>query len=130
MSMQDPISDLLTRIRNGQASGKVTISLPSSKQKVAIVDLLKKEGYIADFSVSGDEKKVLEISLKYFQGKPVVEMIKRVSRPGLRIYKRSNELPKIMNGLGIAVISTSKGLMTDRAARKDGLGGEVICYVA
>ncbi|MBO6008741.1 30S ribosomal protein S8 [Ruminobacter sp.] len=130
MSMQDPISDLLTRIRNGQASGKVTISLPSSKQKVAIVDLLKKEGYIADFSVSGDEKKVLEISLKYFQGKPVVEMIKRVSRPGLRIYKSCSDLPKIQNGLGIAVISTSKGLMTDRAARKLGIGGEVICYVA
>ena len=92
--------------------------------------MLKKEGYIADFSVSGDEKKVLEISLKYFQGKPVVEMIKRVSRPGLRIYKSCSDLPKIQNGLGIAVISTSKGLMTDRAARKLGIGGEVVCYVA
>ena len=108
----------------------LSISLPSSKQKIAIVELLKKEGYVSDYTVSGDVKKVLEISLKYFQGKPVVEMIKRVSRPGLRIYKSCSELPKIQNGLGIAVISTSKGLMTDRAARKLGIGGEVICYVA
>ena len=118
--MQDPIADLLTRIRNGQASGKV----------LAIANLLLKEGYIASVSENGDVKKVLEIGLKYYEGAPVIELIQRVSRPGLRIYKRSNELPKIMNGLGIAVISTSKGLMTDRAARKDGLGGEVICYVA
>lgn len=130
MSMQDPIADLLTRIRNGQASGKVMVSMPSSKQKVAIANLLLKEGYIASVNVSGDTKKVLEIGLKYYEGKPVVEMIQRVSRPGLRIYKKCRDLPRIMNGLGIAVISTSKGLMTDRAARKDGLGGEVICYVA
>lgn len=130
MSMQDPIADLLTRIRNGQAAGKVAVSMPSSKQKLAIANLLKAEGYVSNVTVTGDVKKVLEIELKYYQGKPVVEMIKRVSRPGLRIYKRSSELPRIMNGLGIAVISTSKGLMTDRAARKDGLGGEVICYVA
>ncbi len=130
MSMQDPIADLLTRIRNGQASGKVAISLPSSKQKVAIADLLKQEGYITDYAVTGDVKKVLEITLKYYQGKPVVEMIRRVSRPGLRIYKKCADLPKIQNGLGIAVISTSRGLMTDRAARKEGIGGEVICYVA
>ncbi|MCK0527086.1 MULTISPECIES: 30S ribosomal protein S8 [unclassified Anaerobiospirillum] len=130
MSMQDPIADLLTRIRNGQASGKVMVSMPSSKQKLAIANLLLKEGYIASVNVSGDTKKVLEIGLKYYEGKPVVEMIQRVSRPGLRIYKKCRDLPRIMNGLGIAVISTSKGLMTDRAARKDGLGGEVICYVA
>ena len=130
MSMQDPIADLLTRIRNGQAAGKVSVSMPSSKQKVAIANLLLKEGYIASVRETGDVKKVLEIGLKYYEGKPVVEMIQRVSRPGLRIYKKCRDLPKIMNGLGIAVISTSKGLMTDRAARKDGLGGEVICYVA
>lgn len=130
MSMQDPIADLLTRIRNGQASGKVMVSMPSSKQKLAIANLLLKEGYIASVTVTGDTKKVLEIGLKYYEGKPVVEMIQRVSRPGLRIYKKCRDLPRIMNGLGIAVISTSKGLMTDRAARKDGLGGEVVCYVA
>ena len=130
MSMQDPIADLLTRIRNGQASGKVSVSMPSSKQKLAIANLLLKEGYIASVKVTGDTKKVLEIGLKYYEGRPVVEMIQRVSRPGLRIYKKCRDLPRIMNGLGIAVISTSKGLMTDRAARKDGLGGEVICYVA
>ena len=130
MSMQDPIADLLIRIRNGQASGKVMVSMPSSKQKLAIANLLLKEGYIASVNVTGDTKKVLEIGLKYYEGKPVVEMIQRVSRPGLRIYKKCRDLPRIMNGLGIAVISTSKGLMTDRAARKDGLGGEVICYVA
>ena len=130
MRMQDPIADLLTRIRNGQAAGKVSVSMPSSKQKVAIANLLLKEGYIASVKETGDVKKVLEIGLKYYEGKPVVEMIQRVSRPGLRIYKKCRDLPKIMNGLGIAVISTSKGLMTDRAARKDGLGGEVICYVA
>ncbi|EFY06031.1 ribosomal protein S8 [Succinatimonas hippei YIT 12066] len=128
--MQDPIADLLTRIRNGQAAGKVSVSLPSSKQKLAIANLLVKEGYIASAKESGDVKKVLEIELKYYEGKPVVEMIQRVSRPGLRVYKKCRDLPRIMNGLGIAVISTSKGLMTDRAARKDGLGGEVICYVA
>ncbi len=130
MSMQDPIADLLTRIRNGQAAGKVAVSMPSSKQKLAIANLLKEEGYVSNVTVTGDVKKVLEIELKYYQGKPVVEMIKRVSRPGLRIYKSCSELPKIMNGLGIAVISTSKGIMTDRAARKSGVGGEVVCYVA
>lgn len=130
MSMQDPIADLLTRIRNGQAAGKVAVSMPSSKQKLAIANLLKAEGYVSNVTVTGDVKKVLEIELKYYQGKPVVEMIKRVSLPGLRIYKSCTELPKIMNGLGIAVISTSKGIMTDRAARKSGIGGEVVCYVA
>ncbi|MBO8416509.1 MAG: 30S ribosomal protein S8 [Proteobacteria bacterium] len=130
MSMQDPIADLLTRIRNGQAAGKVSVSMPSSKQKLAIAKLLEQEGYVAAVKETGDVKKVLEIELKYYEGKPVVEMIQRVSRPGLRIYKKCRDLPRIMNGLGIAVISTSKGLMTDRAARRDGLGGEVICYVA
>ncbi|MFB0953407.1 MAG: 30S ribosomal protein S8 [Aeromonadaceae bacterium] len=130
MSMQDPIADMLTRIRNGQAAAKVSVAMPSSKQKVAIAKLLKEEGYIADYKVSGDVKAELEVELKYFQGKPVVELIQRVSRPGLRIYKKRGELPKIMNGLGIAVVSTSKGVMTDRAARKAGMGGEIICYVA
>lgn len=130
MSMQDPIADMLTRIRNGQSAAKVSVAMPSSKQKVAIAKLLKEEGYIADYKVSGDAKAELEVELKYFQGKPVVELIQRVSRPGLRIYKKRGELPKIMNGLGIAVVSTSKGVMTDRAARKAGMGGEIICYVA
>ncbi len=130
MSMQDPIADMLTRIRNGQAASKVSVAMPSSKQKVAIAQLLKEEGYVADYKVSGDTKAELEVELKYFQGKPVVELIQRVSRPGLRIYKKRGELPKIMNGLGIAVVSTSKGVMTDRAARKAGMGGEIICYVA
>ena len=130
MSMQDPIADMLTRIRNGQSAAKVSVAMPSSKQKVAIAKLLKEEGYIADIKVSGDVKAELEVELKYFQGKPVVELIQRVSRPGLRIYKKRGELPKIMNGLGIAVVSTSKGVMTDRAARKAGMGGEIICYVA
>ncbi len=128
--MQDPIADLLTRIRNGQAAGKLTVSVRASKQKLAIANLLQKEGYISSVEVQGDVKKVIVIGLKYYEGKPVVELIQRVSRPGLRIYKKCRDLPRIMNGLGIAVISTSKGLMTDRAARKDGLGGEVICYVA
>ena len=130
MSMQDPIADMLTRIRNGQAASKVSVAMPSSKQKVAIAQLPKEEGYVADYKVSGDTKAELEVELKYFQGKPVVELIQRVSRPGLRIYKKRGELPKIMNGLGIAVVSTSKGVMTDRAARKAGMGGEIICYVA
>ncbi len=130
MSMQDPIADMLTRVRNGQAAQKVSVSMPSSKLKVAIANLLKEEGYIADVKVSGDVKPELEIELKYFQGKPVVELIQRVSRPGLRIYKKRGDLPKIINGLGIAVVSTSKGVMTDRAARKAGMGGEIICYVA
>ncbi|QYK01573.1 30S ribosomal protein S8 [Shewanella psychrotolerans] len=130
MSMQDPIADMLTRIRNGQAANKVSVSMPSNKLKVAIAQTLKEEGYIADYAVAGEAKPVLEITLKYFQGQPVVETIQRVSRPGLRIYKGKNELPKVMGGLGVAIVSTSKGLMTDRAARQHGMGGEVICYVA
>ena len=129
MSMQDPISDMLTRIRNGQAESKVSVKMPSSKQKVAIAAVLKAEGYVSDFSVAGDTKPELEVTLKYFEGKKVIDTIKRVSRPGLRIYKGATDLPKVMDGLGIAIISTSKGLMTDRAARKAGLGGEVLGFV-
>lgn len=130
MSMQDPIADMLTRIRNGQAANKVAVIMPSSKLKVAIANVLKEEGYIESYVVNGDTKPELEITLKYYQGKAVVESIKRVSRPGLRIYKGKDQLPKVMAGLGIAVVSTSKGVMTDRAARQAGLGGEIICYVA
>jgi len=128
--MQDPIADMLTRIRNGQAANKIAVTMPSSKLKVAIAEVLKEEGYIKGYSVVGNTKLELEITLKYFQGKAVVESIQRVSRPGLRIYKRKDELPKVMAGLGIAVISTSRGVMTDSAARQAGLGGEIICYVA
>ena len=130
MSMQDPISDMLTRIRNGQAASKVSVKMPSSKQKVAIAAVLKAEGYITDFAVAGDTKPELEVTLKYFEGKKVIDTIKRVSRPGLRIYKGANDLPKVMAGLGIAIISTSHGVMTDRAARKASIGGEIICYVS
>lgn len=130
MSMQDPISDMLTRLRNGQSANKVAVKMPSSKLKVAIATLLKAEGYIVDFAIEGGAKPELEVTLKYFQANPVIEQIQRVSRPGLRVYKNKDSLPSVMGGLGIAVVSTSKGLMTDRAARKAGLGGEIICYVA
>ncbi|GIU27111.1 MULTISPECIES: 30S ribosomal protein S8 [unclassified Shewanella] len=130
MSMQDPIADMLTRIRNGQAAKHVSVKMPSAKLKIAIAKMLKEEGYITDYAVADEAKPELEITLKYFQGQPVVETIQRVSRPGLRIYKGKNELPKVMGGLGIAIVSTSKGLMTDRTARQNGMGGEVICYVA
>lgn len=130
MSMQDPIADMLTRIRNGQAANKVAVTMPASKLKKAIANVLKAEGYIADFAVSGDVKPTLEVTLKYFQGKPVVETIERASRPGLRIYKKKDALPTVMAGLGITIVSTSKGVMTDRAARNLGMGGEIICYVA
>ena len=131
MSMSDPIADMLTHIRNGQARGKITIRMPSSKQKTAIAALLKDEGYISDFSVHDDAGKAqLEVRLKYFRGKPVIEELKRVSKPGLRIYRGCDELPRVWGGLGIAIISTSKGLMTDRAARQAGHGGEIIAYVA
>lgn len=113
MSMQDPIADMFTRIRNAQGANKVAVRMPASKQKVAIAQVLKEEGYITDFGVSGEVKTELEVTLKYFEGKPVIESIERVSRPGLRIYKKRNELPKVMGGLGVAVVSTSKGLMTD-----------------
>ncbi|MBX6391860.1 MAG: 30S ribosomal protein S8 [Burkholderiales bacterium] len=131
MSMTDPIADMLTRIRNAQASGKTTVSMPSSKLKAAIAQVLKEEGYIEDFVVQPNNgKPVMEISLKYYAGEPVIEMIERVSRPGLRIYKGAQEIPKVMNGLGVAIVSTSKGVMTDRKARAAGVGGEVLCIVA
>ena len=130
MSMHDPISDMLTRIRNAQRSNKVAVAMPSSKLKCAIAQVLKEEGYIEDFSVSNDAKPVLSIALKYYAGRPVIEQIKRVSRPGLRIYKGSDEIPTVMNGLGIAIVSTSKGVMTDRKARAAGIGGELLCIVA
>lgn len=131
MSMTDPIADMLTRVRNALSAGKLSVVMPSSKQKLAIANLLKEEGYVNAVSVQDiDGKPVLEIALKYYEGKPVIEMIKRVSTPGLRVYKGKDDLPSVMGGLGIAVVSTSKGLMTDRAARTAGHGGEVICYVA
>ncbi|MFM2483018.1 30S ribosomal protein S8 [Celerinatantimonas sp. YJH-8] len=130
MSMQDPIADMLTRIRNGQAANKVSVKMPSSKLKVAIAQVLKDEGYITDYAISGDVKAELEVTLKYFEGQKVIETIQRVSRPGLRIYKGATDLPKVLGGLGIAIVSTSKGVMTDRAARKAGMGGEIVCYVA
>lgn len=130
MSMTDPIADMLTRIRNGQKATKATVVMPSSKAKISIAEVLKSEGYIADFSVEGDVKPQLTVVLKYYQSKPVIERIKRVSRPGLRIFRGKDELPRIDGGLSVAIISTSKGVMTDRAARQAGLGGEVICTVA
>jgi small subunit ribosomal protein S8 len=129
--MSDPIADMLTRIRNGQVANKSSVRMPASKKKLAIAKVLKDEGYIVDFAdVDLDGKPGLEIVLKYFQGEPVIDFVKRVSRPGLRIYKSRNELPKVRGGLGIAIVSTSKGVMTDREARKQGHGGEVIAYVA
>ncbi len=131
MSMSDPIADMLTRIRNGQMRGKITITMPSSKLKLAIANLLKEEGYLAEVSVEGEGAKAqLVLKLKYYRGKPVIEYLKRVSRPGLRIYRGKDELPQVWGGLGVAIISTSKGLMSDRAARKAGYGGEVLAYVA
>ncbi len=130
MSMQDPIADMLTRIRNALAVEKQIVSMPSSKMKKAIADVMKEEGYISDYSVAeAGGKAELKIELKYFQGRPVIEMMKRISRPGLRTYKGKSELPAVNGGLGIAIISTPGGLMTDRAARAAGLGGEVICFV-
>jgi small subunit ribosomal protein S8 len=129
--MTDPIADMLTRIRNGQRAGKVSVSMPSSKLKTSIAQVLKDEGYIADFAVQDEAgKAVMNIDLKYYQGQPVIENLKRVSRPGLRIYKANDELPKVQGGLGVAIVSTSKGVMSDRAARAAGEGGEVLCYVS
>jgi small subunit ribosomal protein S8 len=131
MSMSDPIADMLTRIRNAQVVNKVTVAMPSSKVKVAIANVLKDEGYIEDFAVAEDGGKAeLKIGLKYYAGRPVIERIERVSRPGLRIYKGKDDIPSVMNGLGVAIISTPRGVMTDRKARASGVGGEVICYVA
>jgi small subunit ribosomal protein S8 len=131
MSMSDPIADMLTRIRNAQLAEKLSVAIPSSRVKVSIAQVLKDEGYIEDFQVRSDDgKSTLEIALKYYAGEPVIEKIERVSRPGLRIYKGRDDIPKIMNGLGIAIVSTSKGVMTDRKARATGVGGEVLCIVA
>ncbi len=131
MSMNDPVADMLTRIRNAQATEKATVSMPSSRLKLAIAGVLKEEGYITDFSVDGGGKKPqLTITLKYYQGQPVIEQIKRVSRPGLRAYRGASDLPRVNNGLGVAIVSTSNGVMTDRAARAAGIGGEVICIVS
>ncbi|AKC32486.1 30S ribosomal protein S8 [Candidatus Pantoea carbekii] len=130
MSMQDPITDMLTRIRNGQAANKIAISMPSSRLKIAISKVLKEEGYIKDFKIEGSIKPELLLTLKYFHGKAVIDNIQRISRPGLRIYKKKDQLPEVLAGLGIAIISTSQGIMTDRKARQIGLGGEIICYVA
>ncbi len=129
MSLQDPISDMLTRVRNAQKAHKVNVVMPSSNQKVNIATVLKNEGYINAFNVSDDARKELTIDLKYYQGKPVIESIKRISRPGLRIFKSKDELPSINGGLGIAIISTSGGLMTEKQARAAGHGGEIICTV-
>jgi small subunit ribosomal protein S8 len=132
MSMQDPISDMLTRIRNGQQAGKARVMMPFSKQSAAIAKVLKEEGYIRDFAeerMEGEHPQ-LSVVLKYYEGKPVIDMLKRVSRPGLRIYKGRKDLPLVMGGLGIAVVSTSRGVMTDRAARAAGCGGEVLCIVS
>jgi len=129
--MSDPIADMLTRIRNAQAVEKVSVKMPSSKVKVAISQVLKDEGYIEDFAVRGEAAKPeLELQLKYYAGRPVIERIERVSKPGLRIYKGAEDLPRVMNGLGVAIVSTSSGVMTDRKARAQGVGGEVLCVVA
>ena len=131
MSMSDPIADMLTRIRNAQQVEKASVTMPSSKLKAAIAAVLKDEGYIDDFRVDGNGgKPLLEIALKYYAGRPVIERIERVSRPGLRIYKGRTAIPQVMNGLGVAIVSTSRGVMTDRRARANGVGGEVLCYVA
>ncbi|HEX9301557.1 MAG TPA: 30S ribosomal protein S8 [Casimicrobiaceae bacterium] len=131
MSMTDPIADMLTRIRNAQMVEQTVVAMPSSKVKLAIAKVLKDEGYIDGFKVSGEEvKPVLEIALKYYAGRPVIERIERVSKPGLRIYKSKDDIPRVMNGLGIAIVSTSRGVMTDRKARATGVGGEVLCIVA
>ena len=131
MSMSDPIADMLTRIRNAQSVDKVVVSMPSSKIKVAIAQVLKDEGYIDGFTVrTEDGKHQLEIALKYYAGRPVIERIERVSRPGLRVYRGREAIPAVMNGLGVAIVTTPKGVMTDRKARQTGVGGEVLCYVA
>lgn len=131
MSMSDPIADMLTRIRNSLQRNKFEVAMPSSKLKVAIANIMKEEGYITGFSVQEENKKaILTIELKYFEGKPVIESIGRVSRPSLRSYKSADDLPKIMGGLGVAIISTAKGVMTDKSAREQGIGGEVLCYVS
>ena len=131
MSMTDPVSDMLTRIRNGQKARKVSVSMPASTVKVAVASVLKDEGYITDFASSGEgATKTLSVELKYFEGAPVIEKVQRVSKPGLRIYRGKDDLPKVLGGLGIAIVSTSAGVMSDRQAREQGIGGEVICVVS
>ena len=131
MSMTDPIADFLTRIRNGQSSGKTEINAPTSKVKIAIAKVLKDEGYIEDFSAGDVEgKPTLAVQLKYYQGRPVIDRLERISRPGLRVYKGRDDIPQVMNGMGVAIVTTPKGVMTDRKARANGVGGEVLCYVA
>jgi small subunit ribosomal protein S8 len=131
MSMSDPIADMLTRIRNAQSVERAVVAMPSSKLKVAIAQVLKDEGYIDDFAVKGESAQPqLEIALKYYAGRPVIERIERVSRPGLRVYKGRHDLPQVMNGLGVAIVTTPRGVMTDRKARAAGIGGEVLCVVA
>jgi small subunit ribosomal protein S8 len=136
MSMSDPISDMLTRIRNAQVVGHTEVAMPASKLKASIAQVLKDEGYIEDFAIrersgkDGGGKKELAIGLKYYAGRPVIERLERVSKPGLRVYKGRDDIPKVLNGLGVAILSTSRGVMTDRKARADGVGGEVICFVA
>ncbi len=129
MSLQDPIADLLTRIRNAQFASRANVSMPSSRLKIAICEVLRAEGYIKDFHVENDVKPELSIALKYHEGTPVIEEIARISRPGLRIYRDAERLPRVKGGLGIAIVSTNKGVITDQAARRDGIGGEVLCTV-
>ena len=129
MSMQDPLSDMLTRIRNAQSRAMPNVSMPASKLKASVAQLLQDEGYITSYNVSDEKKPTLDIALKYFQGKPVIESIKRISRPGLRSFAGAQDVPSVRNGLGISIISTSQGLMTDRQARSQGVGGEVLCQV-
>lgn len=131
MTMTDPISDMLTRIRNAQKARKTSVSMPASKAKTAVANVLKDEGYITDYEVAGEGAgRTLEVELKYFEGKPVIEKVERVSKPGLRIYRGKDELPKVLGGMGVAIVSTSQGVMSDREAREKGVGGEVICVVS
>lgn len=129
MTMQDPLADMLTRVRNAQSAGLKTVSMPSASTKVSVARVLKEEGYITDYSVSDETKPVLSIELKYFEDRPVIEEIKRLSRPGLRKYTRKNDIPLVRSGLGVVILSTNKGVMTDRAARAAGVGGELLCTV-
>jgi small subunit ribosomal protein S8 len=131
MTMQDPIADMLTRIRNAQAARKLQVTMPESKQRVALAEVLKREGYIEDYqSAPGEGLRSFTITLKYFEGRPVIEDLRRVSRPGLRVYRTKDHIPKVRGGLGVAVVSTSRGVLTDREARHQGVGGEIICYIA